>query len=178
MRDENGVSRGYGFISYISFKASDAARDGMHSQFLANKPITVEYAFKKDTKGERHGSREERMLEEEARKRGLPVQAGYTMPQIPPPAQQQQQQLQQQQQVPQQYPPGFAPPPGYGAPPGQPQQMPPGYGGMPTDGVPPPPPGFGSGPPPPSGPGAAYGIPGYGAPPPPPPGFNNPVYTQ
>ena len=30
----------------------------MNGQFLLNKPITVQYAYKKDGKGERHGSAE------------------------------------------------------------------------------------------------------------------------
>ena len=51
-----GASRGFGFVNYDSFEASDAAIDAMNNQFLCNRPITVTYAFKKDTKGERHGS--------------------------------------------------------------------------------------------------------------------------
>jgi splicing factor 3B subunit 4 len=34
----------------------------MNNQYLCNKPITVSYALKKDTKGERHGTPAERML--------------------------------------------------------------------------------------------------------------------
>lgn len=57
MRDpESGNSKGFGFISYDSFDASDAAIEAMNGQYLCNKAITVSYAFKKDTKGERHGS--------------------------------------------------------------------------------------------------------------------------
>jgi splicing factor 3B subunit 4 len=56
MRDNAGASRGFGFVNYDSFEASDAAIDAMNNQFLCNRPITVTYAFKKDTKGERHGS--------------------------------------------------------------------------------------------------------------------------
>jgi splicing factor 3B subunit 4 len=57
MRDaETGNSKGFGFISYDSFEASDAAIEAMNGQYLCNKAITVSYAFKKDTKGERHGS--------------------------------------------------------------------------------------------------------------------------
>ncbi|KAH7436515.1 hypothetical protein KP509_05G023600 [Ceratopteris richardii] len=63
MRDpDSGNSRGFGFISYDSFEASDAAIDAMGGQYLCNRPITVSYAFKKDTKGERHGTPAERML--------------------------------------------------------------------------------------------------------------------
>ncbi|GAQ80556.1 RNA recognition motif containing protein [Klebsormidium nitens] len=63
MRDpESGNSKGFGFISYDSFEASDAAIEAMNGQYLCNKAITVSYAFKKDTKGERHGSAAERLL--------------------------------------------------------------------------------------------------------------------
>lgn len=40
----------------------------MNGQYLMNKPITVSYAFKKDGKGERHGSAAERLLAAQARK--------------------------------------------------------------------------------------------------------------
>ncbi|GIX60697.1 RNA recognition motif-containing protein [Babesia caballi] len=52
----------YAFISYDSFEASDAALAAMNGQFIANKPIHVSYAYKKDTKGERHGSAAERLI--------------------------------------------------------------------------------------------------------------------
>ncbi|CAJ0748357.1 12224_t:CDS:2 [Entrophospora sp. SA101] len=53
---DTGNSKGYGFISYDNFDSSDAAIDAMNGQYLMNKPITVSYAFKKDGKGERHGT--------------------------------------------------------------------------------------------------------------------------
>ncbi|KAF5463959.1 hypothetical protein F2P56_014078 [Juglans regia] len=63
MRDpESGNSRGFGFISYDSFEASDAAIEAMTGQYLCNRQITVSYAYKKDTKGERHGTPAERVL--------------------------------------------------------------------------------------------------------------------
>ncbi|KAK4730674.1 hypothetical protein R3W88_023662 [Solanum pinnatisectum] len=63
MRDpETGNSRGFGFISYDSFDASDAAIEAMNGQYLCNRQITVSYAYKKDTKGERHGTPAERVL--------------------------------------------------------------------------------------------------------------------
>jgi splicing factor 3B subunit 4 len=71
MRDEmTNQSKGYGFVSYDSFEASDMAIECMHNQYLCNRQILVQYAFKKATgseetgvmKGERHGSRAERML--------------------------------------------------------------------------------------------------------------------
>jgi RNA recognition motif-containing protein len=63
MRDpETGKSRGFAFISYDSFESSDAAIEAMHGQHIMNRPITVTYAFKKDSKHERHGSLAERIL--------------------------------------------------------------------------------------------------------------------
>ena len=57
MRDpDTGNSRGFGFISYDSFEASDSAIEAMNGQYLCNRQITVSYAYKKDTKGERHGT--------------------------------------------------------------------------------------------------------------------------
>ncbi|KAJ3311470.1 Splicing factor 3B subunit 4 [Blyttiomyces sp. JEL0837] len=53
---DTGLSKGYAFVSYDNFDSSDAAIEAMNNQFLMNKPITVSYAFKKDGKGERHGS--------------------------------------------------------------------------------------------------------------------------
>ena len=53
----------------------------MNNQFLMNKAITVQYAFKKDGKGERHGTSAERLLAAQARKNNaLPLAAR------PPPA--------------------------------------------------------------------------------------------
>ncbi len=53
----------------------------MNGQYLNNKPITVQYAFKKDGKGERHGTSAERLLAAQARKNNaLPIGAR------PPPA--------------------------------------------------------------------------------------------
>ncbi|KAK2540160.1 hypothetical protein Q9966_004727, partial [Columba livia] len=63
MRDpDTGNSKGYAFINFASFDASDAAIEAMNGQYLCNRPITVSYAFKKDSKGERHGSAAERLL--------------------------------------------------------------------------------------------------------------------
>ncbi|XP_029813851.1 splicing factor 3B subunit 4 [Manacus vitellinus] len=59
MRDpDTGNSKGYAFINFASFDASDAAIEAMNGQYLCNRPITVSYAFKKDSKGERHGSKQ------------------------------------------------------------------------------------------------------------------------
>lgn len=53
MRDpDTGNSKGFGFVSYDCFEASDAAIEAMNGQYLCNRQITVSYAYKKDTKGE------------------------------------------------------------------------------------------------------------------------------
>jgi len=71
MREEDtDESKGFGFVSYDSFEAADTALECMNGQYLGNRQIVVQYAFKKDTgsgntfnnKHERHGSRAERML--------------------------------------------------------------------------------------------------------------------
>ena len=63
MRDpDTGNSKGFAFVNYASFESSDAAIEAMNGQHLSNRAISVSYAFKKDSKGERHGSAAERML--------------------------------------------------------------------------------------------------------------------
>ncbi|XP_060078072.1 splicing factor 3B subunit 4-like [Ylistrum balloti] len=63
MRDpDTGNSKGYAFINFASFEASDAAIEAMNGQYLCNRAISISYAFKKDAKGERHGSVAERLL--------------------------------------------------------------------------------------------------------------------
>jgi splicing factor 3B subunit 4 len=165
-------------VSYTDFDASDAAIEAMNGQFLMNKAITVQYAFKKDGKGERHGTAAERLLTAQARKNNaLPVGArpppapmtfgtappvpgfqapyqpgqfaGALAPQPPPP-------------------PGFAPnqtmmPPQMGMPPGMGMSMGMAPPGAPMMGASMPPPGM-----------TPPGMPGYGAFPPPPPGFGFP----
>jgi splicing factor 3B subunit 4 len=138
----------------------------MNGQFLMNKAITVQYAFKKDGKGERHGTPAERLLAAQARKNNaLPVAArpppapiafgsrppmpgfqgpyqgqfaGILAQPPPPPGFTPQQTIMPPMQM-QMGPPGMMP---------MPMQPPPGmqmYGGFP----PPPPPGFGGQFPPP-----------------------------
>ncbi|KAI9506482.1 Spliceosome-associated protein 49 [Coemansia spiralis] len=51
-----------GFVSYSGFDEADVAIREMDGQYLLNKPIRVSYAFKKDARGERHGSAAERLL--------------------------------------------------------------------------------------------------------------------
>jgi splicing factor 3B subunit 4 len=63
MRDpESGVSKGYGFVSYDNFDSADQAINTMAGQYIGGVPVEVSYAYKKDTKGERHGSTAERIL--------------------------------------------------------------------------------------------------------------------
>jgi len=74
MRDDlTNQSKGFGFVSFDSFEASDMAIACMNNQYLCNRQIMVEYAFKSTTNSEemgqapgatreRHGSRAERML--------------------------------------------------------------------------------------------------------------------
>jgi len=63
MRDpETGNSKGFAFINFANFEASDAAIEAMNGQYLCNRSISVSYAFKKDGKNERHGSAAERIL--------------------------------------------------------------------------------------------------------------------
>eukprot|EP00397_Hematodinium_sp_SG-2012_P041112 GEMP01045203.1.p1 GENE.GEMP01045203.1~~GEMP01045203.1.p1 ORF type:complete len:374 (+),score=91.29 GEMP01045203.1:12-1133(+) len=75
MRDDNNESKGFGFISYDTFDAGDNALANMNGQFLCNRPISVSYAYKKDSRGERHGSAAERLLAE-YRPEGTPAKGG------------------------------------------------------------------------------------------------------
>ncbi|TVY67536.1 Spliceosome-associated protein [Lachnellula suecica] len=184
-RDESGLSKGYGFVSYSNFEASDDAIANMNAQYLMNKDISVQYAYKKDGKGERHGDEAERMLSSQAKKHNVQLD----VPQMP-------NQLVMPVDVQQQLPPGFGGRPqngGYNSvpppqrqnvplpppPSGLPQRPPPsqaGYGGPqdfhPPGFAPPPgfqqqqmPPGFGGPPqgymPPPGFPPQPQGPPGY-----------------
>lgn len=63
MRDlDTASSKGFGFIGFDSFEASDLAIECMNGQYLCNRQIVVQYAYKKDSAGERHGSQAERLL--------------------------------------------------------------------------------------------------------------------
>ncbi|OLL25781.1 Spliceosome-associated protein 49 [Neolecta irregularis DAH-3] len=77
-RDENGMSRGFGFVNFDSFESADAAIEGMNNQFLNNKSINVDYAFKQGQKGEKHGTTAERLLAAKARQNNVSI-----APQIP-----------------------------------------------------------------------------------------------
>lgn len=70
---ETGESRGFAFINYDSFEASDAALEAMNGQYLCNRAINVTYAYKQDgSKSERHGTAAERLLAAQRKMRGLP----------------------------------------------------------------------------------------------------------
>lgn len=79
-RDDAGNSKGFGFVFYDSFEAADQAIENMNGQFLMNKAIKVQYAFKKDNPTERHGTEAERLLAAQARKHGA-----ITLASAPPP---------------------------------------------------------------------------------------------
>ncbi|KAJ9628474.1 Spliceosome-associated protein 49 [Taxawa tesnikishii (nom. ined.)] len=81
-RDDNNLSKGYGFISFTTFEASDDAIANMHGQYLMNKEITVQYAYKKDGKGERHGDAAERALAASGRKHGVEATVQPLPPQL------------------------------------------------------------------------------------------------
>ncbi|OZJ04367.1 hypothetical protein BZG36_03203 [Bifiguratus adelaidae] len=83
---DTGASKGYGFVSFDNFDSSDAAIDAMNGQYLMNKQITLQYAYKKDGKGERHGSAAERLLAAQAKKNNtLPNMMFGGVPPPPPP---------------------------------------------------------------------------------------------
>ncbi|KAJ4140857.1 Spliceosome-associated protein 49 [Fusarium equiseti] len=87
-REESGASKGFGFVSFADFESSDAAIDTLHGQYILSKEVSVQYAFKKDGKGERHGDQAERSLAAEAKKRNI-VPEAQPVPQAflqPPPA--------------------------------------------------------------------------------------------
>ena len=58
-------------MSFSNFDASDEAIANLNGQYLMNKEISVQYAYKKDGKGERHGDQAERMLDAQARKHNV-----------------------------------------------------------------------------------------------------------
>ncbi|KAL7823311.1 hypothetical protein V8C26DRAFT_386072 [Trichoderma gracile] len=70
-REDSGASKGFGFVSYGDFESSDAAIANLHGQYILSKEVSVQYAFKKDGKGERHGDPAERALAAQAKSRNL-----------------------------------------------------------------------------------------------------------
>lgn len=131
MRDESGRSKGFGFVQYDNFESADLAIASMNGQWLMNKQVTVQYALKKDSKSERHGSLAERILaaNNPAARRGPggpppPFLGGGGGPGMPPPHQGYPHGGPPPMMMPpHQFPPGMYPPPG-GMPP-------PGFGGYP-----------------------------------------------
>lgn len=167
----------------------------MNGQYLMNKEISVQYAYKKDGKGERHGDQAERVLASQARKHNvqptaqpLPAALFGAMPPMGVPQAGMPSPITngppmvngiynnvpppQSQRMPPQNAPLAPPPPGLPARPppsqagyGGPQGFVPGLNNMPQ--------GFGQPPPGPVPPGFGPppGFPQMGAPPPRPPGF-------
>mmetsp|Transcript_3795 Transcript_3795/g.8358 ORF Transcript_3795/g.8358 Transcript_3795/m.8358 type:complete len:399 (-) Transcript_3795:47-1243(-) len=107
---DSGESKHFGFVKFASFTAADNAIRAMNGQYVCGRPISVQYAFKKDSRGERHGSHAERVLAAAAE------------------AQQNQQQLKQQQHH----------PPFSTTPAQQPTPLGSHFGAVPTAAVPPP----------------------------------------
>ncbi|KAL6822177.1 RNA-binding domain-containing protein [Trichoderma camerunense] len=70
-REDSGASKGFGFVSYGDFESSDAAISNLHGQYILSKEVSVQYAFKKDGKGERHGDQAERALAAQAKSRNI-----------------------------------------------------------------------------------------------------------
>lgn len=48
---QDGSSKGHGFVSYDNFNSSDLAISQMNGQFFSGRQIRVQYAVKKDAKG-------------------------------------------------------------------------------------------------------------------------------
>jgi splicing factor 3B subunit 4 len=68
MRDlDTGASKGFGFVNFDSFEASDSAIEALNGKFFGGRPVVAQYAYKKGTTGERHGSQAERVLAAAAR---------------------------------------------------------------------------------------------------------------
>eukprot|EP00520_Triparma_pacifica_P019065 CAMPEP_0118647092 /NCGR_PEP_ID=MMETSP0785-20121206/8421_1 /TAXON_ID=91992 /ORGANISM="Bolidomonas pacifica, Strain CCMP 1866" /LENGTH=317 /DNA_ID=CAMNT_0006539161 /DNA_START=115 /DNA_END=1065 /DNA_ORIENTATION=- len=169
--DATNEPRGFGFVSFTTFQASDIAIEVMNGQYLCNRAISVEYSYKKDGEGgERHGGAAERMMAETAQSGSAqapgmppalpPAMGGSMMP--PPPL-----------PPPMMPPRAMMPPPPplmMGGPRGPippgPPRPPPAYGGYGNYGMAPPRPP----PPPPQGAYGGYGgAYGQGPPRPPPP---------
>ncbi|KAH8738598.1 U2 snRNP [Cryptosporidium ryanae] len=51
------------FVNFSSFQESDSAINGLNGQFFYNEQITVSYAYKQNSKNERHGNYAERLIE-------------------------------------------------------------------------------------------------------------------
>jgi splicing factor 3B subunit 4 len=80
-----GEHKGFGFVKYDTFEAADAAIAALNGQFIANRPISVTYAFKEGSRTERHGSAAERLLAANRAARGLKLPAATPLGFAPPP---------------------------------------------------------------------------------------------
>ncbi|KHO01537.1 splicing factor 3b subunit 4 [Metarhizium album ARSEF 1941] len=143
-RDDGGMSKGFGFVSFGDFESSDAAVANLDGQYMLSKEVSVQYAFKKDGRGERHGDEAERELAKQAKKRNIVPEAQalpafvtqQSQPQPPPPHQPPSQQQHQQ-------PPPLPLPPSKGGqqspvPTGfDPAKIPPPLAGLPGHALPP-----------------------------------------
>ncbi|KAF4595008.1 spliceosome-associated protein 49 [Ophiocordyceps camponoti-floridani] len=84
-RDDDGASKGFGFVSFADFDSSDSAITDLNGQYILSKEISVQYAFKKDGRGERHGDAAERQLAAQAKLRNIvpeaqPIPQAYLNP--------------------------------------------------------------------------------------------------
>lgn len=77
---DTGESKGYAFLSFDSFEASDRAMEAMNGQYIMNNPVTINYAFKRDGKGERHGDESERLLAAQAKKNNYQLPSQQQIP--------------------------------------------------------------------------------------------------
>lgn len=59
------------FINFSSFQESDSAIQALNGQFFCNQQISVSYAFKQNSKNEKHGNYAERLLEAKSKIQNL-----------------------------------------------------------------------------------------------------------
>lgn len=60
--DSDGKLKNYGFVHFDRFESSDLALKTMNNYILKGNKLKVEYAFKENSKSERHGSLAERVI--------------------------------------------------------------------------------------------------------------------
>ncbi|KAM4056200.1 RNA recognition motif domain-containing protein [Hirsutella rhossiliensis] len=83
-RDDSGNSKGFGFVSFADFDSSDTAIANINGQYILSKEVSVQYAFKKDGRGERHGDEAERQLAAQAKMRNIVPEAPASTKPAPP----------------------------------------------------------------------------------------------
>ncbi|KAH3671125.1 hypothetical protein OGAPHI_000836 [Ogataea philodendri] len=69
----SGETSSHAFIFYSDFESSDEAIKEMNGKIIMNRPIKLDYAYKKDSK-EKHGNRTERLLYEKARENNFELE--------------------------------------------------------------------------------------------------------